>query len=58
LDFQPIEQAAREVPDRLDQKRTRNIVLDFHQTDCHGTTTLAFFTKLRWVFTTAPSKSG
>jgi anti-anti-sigma factor len=46
LEFERIEEAAREVLDRLDQKQARNIVLDFHLTDYYGTTALAFFTKL------------
>jgi anti-anti-sigma regulatory factor len=42
LDFQQIEQGAKEVLDLLDSGGFRNVVLDFHRTDYYGSTALGF----------------
>lgn len=50
LDYQRIEEAAKDVLDLLNDSSIRNVVLDFHKTDYYGSTALGFFLKLwKWV---------
>ena len=46
LDYQRIEDGARDVLDLLNGTGIKNVVLDFHKTDYYGSTALGFFVKL------------
>ena len=46
LDYQRIEEGAKNVVDHLNGTGTKNVVMDFHKTDYCGSTALVFFVKL------------
>ena len=46
LEYQRIEEGAREILERLNGTGIRNVVLNFHKTDYYGSTALGFFLKL------------
>jgi anti-anti-sigma factor len=46
LDYQRIEEGAREVLHLLNETDIKNVVIDFHKTDYYGSTALGFFVKL------------
>jgi len=46
LEYQRIEEGARNILDLLNGTGIKNVVLDFHKTDYYGSTALGFFLKL------------
>jgi anti-anti-sigma factor len=46
LEYQRIEEGAREILERLNGTGVKNVVLDFHKTDYYGSTAFGFFLKL------------
>jgi anti-anti-sigma factor len=46
LDNQRIEEGANRILELLDGTGIKNVVIDFHKTDCYGSTALGFFVKL------------
>ena len=55
LNYEWIEQGAREVLELLDASQIKHVIVDFHNTDYYGSTALGFFLK---VFKRARSRGG
>jgi anti-anti-sigma factor len=46
LDYQRIEEGAREILGLLSSTDIKNVVMDFHKTDYYGSTALGFFVRI------------